>query len=312
MLDNNHMTRTISLIEAVPYLRAYANQIFVVKVGGELMEDPELLNFMARDIAILHRLQIKVVVVHGGGPQLDRLTKQLGNEVTRVAGRRVTSPEVLDAAKMVFRGQLSLELVAALTKHGERAVGLCGADGVLVRADKRPTVLVTSDSGEKIDVDYGEVGDVKAVNPDVIHSILETGAIPVISPLASDETGRILNVNADTMAVEIAIAVKASKCLLCTNVPGILADINDSTSLLHYTDLAELDELDERGAFSEGMRPKVAAIARAIEGGVPRVHVVQSSRVGAIIEEVFTTDGCGTLVVRSKGETAPEDLVLHK
>ena len=148
MLDNNHMTRSISLIEAVPYLRAYA-QIFVVKVGGELMEDPELLNFMARDIAILHRLQIKVVVVHGGGPQLDRLTKQLGNEVTRVAGRRVTSPEVLDAAKMVFRGQLSLELVAALTKHGERAVGLCGADGVLVRAQKRPTVLVTNDAGKR-------------------------------------------------------------------------------------------------------------------------------------------------------------------
>ena len=311
MLDNNHMARAISLIEAVPYLRAYANQIFVVKVGGELMEDTELLNYMARDIAILHRLQIKVVVVHGGGPQLDRLTKQLGNEVTRVAGRRVTSPEVLDAAKMVFRGQLSLELVAALTKNGERAVGLCGADGVLVRARKRPTVPVTDDSGVTVDVDYGEVGDVTGVDPEVVHSILSAGAIPVVSPLASDETGRILNVNADTMAAEIAIAVNASKCLLCTNVPGVLTDVKDATSLLHYTDLQELAELNERGVFSEGMRPKVAAIARAIEGGVPRVHIVQSSRVGAIIEEVFTTDGCGTLVVKAKGETAPEDLVLH-
>ena len=248
MLDNNHMTRSISLIEAVPYLRAYANQIFVVKVGGELMEDPELLNFMARDIAILHRLQIKVVVVHGGGPQLDRLTKQLGNEVTPRSWKKGNLTGSTDAAKMVFRGQLSLELVAALTKHGERAVGLCGADGALVRAQKRPTVLVTNDAGEKVDVDYGEVGDVWSVNPDVVHSILETGAIPVVSPLASDETGRILNVNADTMAVEIAIAVKASKCLLCTNVPGILTDVKDATSLLHYTDLQELDELDDNGA----------------------------------------------------------------
>jgi acetylglutamate kinase len=291
------MERSIELIDAVPYLRAYAEQCFVVKVGGELLADPEIRAKIARDIAVLHRLRIRVVVLHGGGPQLDAMTSRLGLAVERVAGRRITSPEVLEAAKMVFRGKLSLDFVSSLIAQGERAVGLSGADGGLVEAQRRPEALVTDDDGKRISVDFGEVGDVTEVDVGLLRSVLDSGSIPVISPLGADTEGRILNVNADTMAAEIAAAIGATKLVLLTQTPGILRDLDDPESLLHWTDVAELDALAQSGAFSGGMRPKVTAVKRALDGGVPRVHIIDGRRDGALLEEVFTTDGCGTLVV---------------
>ena len=173
--------RAIPLLSAVPYLRAYADQVFVIKLGGDLLRDEPVRERVARDVAVLHRLRIAVVVVHGGGPQLDEMTGRLGLEVERVAGRRVTSPEVLEAAKMVFRGQLSLDLVSALIRQGEQAVGLSGVDGRVVQAERRPEALVTDDSGERVSVDYGEVGDVTGVDATLIRAVLETGSIPVVS-----------------------------------------------------------------------------------------------------------------------------------
>lgn len=302
------MQRVIGLIDAVPYLRSYHGQVFVVKVGGEVLQDKKKLGDVARDIAILHRLAIQVVVVHGGGPQLDALTEKLGMEVKRVAGRRNTSPEVLNAAKMLFRGQLSLEFVSALKAQGEHAVGLSGADGNTVQAVRRPATIVEDDKGEMVQVDFGEVGDVCGVDTAVLLKNLEAGVIPVVSPLAMDSGGAILNCNADTLAAELAIGLGAAKLILMSNIPGILADVNDSTSMLHYTDLAALSQLEERGAFSRGMRPKVAAIKLALEGGVPRTHVIDSGRTGALIEEIFTNDGCGTLVVQAAEEGSAEEL----
>ena len=301
--------RTIPLLSAVPYLRAYADQVFVIKLSGDLLRDETVLEHVARDVAVLHRLRIAVVVVHGGGPQLDELTGRLGLSVERVAGRRVTSPEVLEAAKMVFRGQLSLDLVSALIRQGEPAVGLSGVDGHLLLAQRRPEVQVTDDSGEQVIVDYGEVGDVVGVDPAVLFSVLETGSIPVVSPLGADAEGRVLNINADTVAAELAAALGAAKLILLTRAPGILRDADDADSLLHWTDLAELAELERSGALSGGMRPKVAAIRRTLTAGVPRVHVVDGRRNGALLEEVFTTDGCGTLVVAEAQETPAEPLV---
>ncbi|MBT6436360.1 MAG: acetylglutamate kinase [Deltaproteobacteria bacterium] len=304
------MQRVIGLIDAVPYLRAYHGQIFVVKVGGEVIQDERKLARVARDIAILHRLAIQLVVVHGGGPQLDALTEKLGMEVERVAGRRITSPEVLDAAKMLFRGQLSLDFVSALKAQDETAVGLSGADGSMIQAVKRPAAIIENDTGEMVQVDFGEVGDVCAVDTKVLLKTLEAGVIPVVSPLAMDEDGTILNCNADTLAAELAIALGAAKLILMSNIPGILANVDDSTSMLHYTDLAELSELEEKGAFSRGMRPKVAALRLALEGGVPRTHVIDSGRSGALLEEIFTNDGCGTLVVQSADDTRAEPVTM--
>jgi acetylglutamate kinase len=229
--------------------------------------------------------------------------------VERVAGRRITSPQVLEAAKMVFRGQLSTNLVSSLIRQGEQAVGLSGVDGGIVQARRRPEALVTDDSGARVTVDYGEVGDVVAVDPKVVRAVLGADAIPVLSPLGADREGRVFNVNADTVAAEIALAMGAAKLVLLTRIPGILADPDDPESLLHWTDLAQLDELETKGALRGGMRPKVAAVRRALRGGVARVHIIDGRRDGALLEEVFTTDGCGTLVVPEADEAPAEPLL---
>ena len=303
------MERTIPLLSAVPYLRAYHDQTFVVKLGGELLADPAMLSKVARDVAVLHRLRVGVVVVHGGGPQLDAMTERLGLDVERVAGRRVTSPDVLEAAKMVFRGSLSIDLVSALAKAGEAAVGLSGAGGGLITARRRPPLEMTDDDGTTAEVDYGEVGDLESVDAGVLHAVLESGAIPVVCPLGADGQGAVFNINADTMAAEIAIAVGAAKLILLTRAPGVLADATDPASLLHWTDLRELARLESEDAFSGGMRPKIAAVRRALTGGVPRVHVVDGRRDGALLEEVFTTEGCGTLIVPQADQAPAEPII---
>ena len=302
------MERPLLLLDAVPYLRAYADQTFVIKLGGELVGEPAQLRHVARDIAVLHRVGISVVVVHGGGPQLDAMTERMGLSVERIAGRRITSPEVLEAAKMVFRGQLSLDLVTALLNQGERAVGLSGVDGRTVTAVRRPEALVTDDAGARKSVDFGEVGDVTDVSTDLLEGVLASGSIPVVSPLGVDADGKVLNVNADTMAAEIAVALGAAKLLLLTRAPGILADVDQPSSLLHWADLDQLTALEQGGSFKAGMRPKIAAVRRALGGGVARVHVLDGRRDGALLEEVFTTEGCGTLVVAEAEDTPAEPL----
>lgn len=302
------MERVIQLLDAIPYLRAYAGQTFVVKVGGELMVEPAHLDGVARDLAVLHRLGIETVLVHGGGPQLDAALEHLGEPVQRVAGRRVTSERTLQVAIREWRGACSTTWVSALARQGERAVGLCGADGGLIRANRRPSAVVTDDEGERVPVDFGLVGDVSDVQVDVLHGVFAVPAIPVVSPLAMGADGQILNVNADTVAAEVAVALGAAKLVLLTRAPGILRDVEDPHSVMHWTDLAELAQLEHTGALSGGMRPKAAAIRRALLGGVPRVHVVDGRRAGALLEEVFTTEGSGTLVVPQADEAPAEPL----
>lgn len=303
------MTAELGLLEAIPYLRAYAGQTFVIKVGGELLDAERSLGAIATDVAALHRLGIRVVLVHGGGPQLDQAAKDLGVKTERVAGRRVTSPELIDAAVMVWRGRLNTLLVTTLLAQGEAAVGLSGADGRLVQAQPRPPAVVTEDDGTRVKVDYGQVGDVSQVDVTVLESLLASSAIPVISPLAVGPEAQVLNVNADTVATELAVALGAAKLILVTRAPGILANPEEPASVLPFTDLQGLEQLERDGVLSGGMRPKVAAIRRALRGGVPRVHVVDGRQPHTILREVFTTDGAGTLVVADGDETAAEVVV---
>lgn len=303
------MDRPIGLVDAIPYLRAYSGQIFVVKAGGEIFGDPRWRDAVTSEIATLHRLGIRVVLVHGGGPQLDAAAERAGLTSEVVAGRRVTSPELLDQAVAEWRGRLSTGLVRALAASGERAVGLCGADGGLIRAKRRLPVEVREDGGTRRLVDYGLVGDVVEVRIDVLNAILNIPAIPVITPLAGGDGGEVLNVNADTVAAEIAVALGAAKLVLLTRAAGILENPADPASVLHWTDLEELGDLEKSGAIRGGMRPKVAAVRRALLGGVPRVHVVDGRRSGALLEEVFTTDGSGTLVVDEADDAPPEPLI---
>lgn len=303
------MGTELGLLEAIPYLRAYAGQIFVIKVGGELLGVERSLQAIATDVAALHRLGIRVVLVHGGGPQLDQAAADMGVKTERVAGRRVTSPELIDAAVMVWRGRLNTLLVTSLLREGEAAVGLSGADGRLVQAQPRPPAVVTEDDGSRVTVDYGEVGDVCAVDVTCLKALLDAGAIPVISPLAIGPSARLLNVNADTVATELAVALGAAKLVLVTRAPGILADPEDPASVLPFTDLQGLELLERQGVLTGGMRPKVAAIRLALRGGVPRVHVLDGRQPHTLLREVFTTDGAGTLVVSDGDATEVEAVV---
>ncbi|MEZ4237972.1 MAG: acetylglutamate kinase [Myxococcota bacterium] len=288
--------RVIGLLEAVPWLRAYGGQTFVVKAGGELLEGDALVG-LARDVAVLARLGVGVVVVHGGGPQLDRAAAAADVRTERVAGRRITSPALIALAIASWRGTLSAAIVRAVRDHGEDAVGLAGYDGALVSASRRPEAVVTTDAGERQSVDFGLVGDVTGVRADLLRALLAAGTIPVLTPLCAGAGGEILNVNADTVAAEVAVALGAAKLVLATQVPGILRDPEDPRTVIGQASLSELDQLEAAGTLRGGMRPKVAAIRRALTGGVPRVHVVDGRRAGALLEEVFTAEGAGTLIV---------------
>jgi len=300
--------RVIGLLDAMPYLRAYSGQTFVVKVGGELLKNTRWRDGIATELAVLHRLGIKVVLVHGGGPQLDTAAEVAGVESQRVAGRRITTPELLDLAIAEWRGRLSTAFVTALHLAGERAIGLSGLDGGLLRAARRPPRIVTDDAGQRRTVDYGVVGDLREVRVDVLHALLSIPAIPVVTPLALGEQGETLNVNADTVAAEIAVALKAAKLVLLTRAPGILQNPDDPASVLHWTDLHELQQLLEQGRLTGGMRPKLDGIRRALQGGVPRVHVVDGQEPQALLVEVLTTEGSGTLVVQEADDMPAEPL----
>ena len=298
---------TVTLLEAVPYLRAYSGQTFVVKAGGGLFDRASGAALLG-EVATLHRLGIRVVLVHGGGPQLDRAAKERGLETRKVAGRRITSPETLALAKEIWVDGLGARLVGELSKQGEAAVALSGSDDGLLQARRRPPAVITDDAGHPQTVDFGAVGDPVSVNADVLSAVLAKPAVPVVSPLAVDADGNLLNVNADTVAAWLAVGMGAAKLILATEAPGVLEDPTDPTSVLHWTDLAELTELENQGVLSGGMRPKLAAMRHALDNGVARVHVIDGRRPGALLEEIFTTAGSGTLVVRESEEAPPEPL----
>ncbi|MFT5683925.1 MAG: acetylglutamate kinase [Myxococcota bacterium] len=297
------MDRALSLLEAIPYLRAYAGQRFVIKLGGGLLENSAGL---IRDVAALSRLGIGVVLVHGGGPQLDDAARQRGLSTRRIAGRRITSPALVQTAAQVWRGELSLALISALRREGELAVGLSGADGGLLTAARRPPQVVVDDTGTRQTVDYGQVGDVVSYQGAALEGMLAAGFIPVVSPLAMSESGELLNVNADTVAATIAAGMGAAKLILMTTAPGILSDPSNPSTALHWIDLDGLAALESAGSLTGGMRPKLAAIRLALGRGVPRVHVIDGRKPGALLEEVFTTEGCGTLVVEAAERCPPE------
>lgn len=285
---------------ALRYVRAYRDHVFVVKLGGDVLADAEALDRVAQQLGLLTSLSIRIVVVHGGGPQATALSRRLGHEPTMVAGRRVTDEAALDVAKMVYSGTLNVDLLAALRAHEVQAVGLSGVDADLITARRRPPVKVVDDAGVSREVDYGHVGDVERVDPRVLTTLLDARFMPVVASLAGDSDGNVYNVNADTVAESLAVALKAQKLIFLTGAPGVLRDRNDPSSLVTFADPDDLATLMSNGSLVGGMRPKVEACIRAATGGVERTHIIDGRLPDSLLLEVFTGAGCGTMIVGRK------------
>jgi acetylglutamate kinase len=290
-----------ALRTAIPYIRAYKGQVFVVKLSGRLCDGPPLANLVDQ-LALLSQLGIRIIVVHGGGDQVTALSQRMGLVPEIVGGRRVTDAETLEVAKMVFAGTVNTNLIAAFRAASVPAVGLTGCDGGLATVVRRLPKTITDDSGEQRTVDYGFVGDITRVNPAVLEHLLQGGYMPVVASLAADIAGQIYNINADTLAAGVAIATKAAKYFLLTTVDGVMSDVHAPASLHSYLDLAQLDELIRQGVITGGMLPKLAACREALQGGVPRIHIVNGAVPDTLLSEVFTNEGCGTLIVAQRGE----------
>ncbi len=282
----------------------YKGKTFVVKAGGGVFGDDDSTRQLVEQIAILHYFGVRVVMVHGGGPQLTELSDALGVPTRMVEGRRITDAKAIDVTSMVLNGLINTRILAICRDLDIDAVGISGVDAGLVRAHKRAPVRVGA-SGEM--VDFGFVGDVDSVDTTVLRKLLDNGLMPVVSPLSADENGVLLNINADTVAAAIGAALSAEKLILCTGAPGILGNVEDAGSLISFTDVRGLKSLREEGRIADGMLPKAKAIEDAIRGGVRRVHVVSYKAPEGILGEVFTNEGTGTLIVADVNALTPAE-----
>lgn len=294
MTSNKDRAIVVSALKhAAPYIRLFKGKVFVLKVGGEVFADPAATHALMEQVGILHQVGILVVLIHGGGPQSTQLAAALGLETTFVEGRRVTDGDSLAVATMVLNGQINTRILATCRDLQIPAVGISGLDAGLIEARRRPPVARAGEAP----VDYGFVGDIEAVNADILRKQLENGFMPVVSPLSCDASGTVLNINADTVAAAIAAELNAEKLILATGAPGILEDVDDPLSLISYIDRAALKKLKADGKLADGMLPKAAAIDSAIENGVSRVHIISYKFPDSLLLEVFTNEGTGTLVV---------------
>jgi acetylglutamate kinase len=283
-----------ALRSAAPYIRMYKGKTFVIKAGGGVFGNAALTQSLIEQISILHYMGVRVVMVHGGGPQVTEVAEAMGVKTQMVQGRRVTDEKAIEVTSMVLNGLINTRILAICRELDVQAVGLSGVDAGLVQAHKRKPVKL---EGSSELVDYGLVGDIDRIDTTAIRNLLDDGYLPVISPLSADEHGTLLNINADTVAAAIGAALSAEKLMLCTGAPGILERLDDPGSLISYTDLEGLQRLRESGSISDGMLPKARAIENALKGGVRRVHVVSYASPEGILGEVFTNEGTGTLIV---------------
>ncbi|WP_018179799.1 acetylglutamate kinase [Jongsikchunia kroppenstedtii] len=281
------------LSEALPWLQEFHDKIIVVKYGGNAMIDDELKAAFASDMVFLRTCGIHPIVVHGGGPQISAMLKRLGMEGEFRGGFRVTTPEVLDVARMVLFGQVGRELVGLINAYGPYAVGISGEDAHLFTATRR-TVQV-----DGAQTDIGLVGDVTAVNPDAVTDLLAAGRIPVVSTIAPDADGVVHNINADTAAAALAEAVGAAKLVMLTDVEGLYTDWPNTDSLVSTIDADRVKAL--LPSLDSGMVPKMEACVRAVEGGVPKAHIIDGRVPHSMLLELFTSDGIGTMVTRTEG-----------
>ena len=295
-IDNQ--VRLDLLREALPYIQRFKGQTFVVKLSGKVTENRDNLASLAEELALLHQVGIRICVVHGGGKQLSELASKLGVEQTIIEGRRVTDDATLEMAKMIFAGKINTDILASLRQRGIEAVGLSGVDGNIVHAERRPPKeILNRQTGVRDKVDFGYVGDVVQINSRLLTVLLDHGYLPVISSLAADDEGVVFNINADTIAAEIAVMLQAEKLILLSDVDGIYLQPADPSSKLSRLSANEADDLVTSGAATGGMIPKLQSITTLLRRGVHSAHIISGTNRNALLSEVFTDKGTGTMIV---------------
>ncbi|PKL60431.1 MAG: acetylglutamate kinase [Methanomicrobiales archaeon HGW-Methanomicrobiales-4] len=293
------MKREDVLMEALPYIRRFRGKTLVIKLGGHAMVDGVILDTVVRDVVLLQLIGMRIVLVHGGGPEITEKMKALGKEPKFVGGLRITDDETLEVAQMVLVGKINTKIVSLISKAGGRAIGISGNDANLIIARKMERQKVRIENREE-EVDLGHVGEIEEICPDILNTLLDNGYIPVIAPLAIDRAGNDLNINADTAAGEIAISLNAYKLISMTDVDGIMD--RHRTKVFRQMTKSEADKLIKSGDISEGMIPKVHAVLRAIQGGVTYSHIINGNISHNLILELFTAEGVGTMLTMKEEE----------
>ena len=282
------------LIEALPYIREFYDSIMVFKIGGSIMSDRTVLEDFIQDIVLLRYIGIHPIIVHGGGPEISEAMVKFGKKAEFVGGLRVTDRETLGIARMVLLGNINAELVNLIGKHGGKGIGLSGQDGMFLIARKKAPIKVQG----KEPVDLGFVGEVDKIDPEILMIMAGKGYIPVISPIAADREGNNLNVNADTVAGAVAIAMRAKKFFSITDVEGVRMNPDDPASVISEFQASDFDRLVGEGIIKGGMIPKVEACVRVVQGGVDKAHIIDGRKHHAILLELLTTEGVGTMISR--------------
>ncbi|MGL4799760.1 MAG: acetylglutamate kinase [Cellulosilyticaceae bacterium] len=282
------------LIEALPYIQAFHNNIVVVKYGGSAMLDPQINSTIVQDIVLMKLVGLRPIIVHGGGPEINSMLQKVGIESSFIDGLRVTTKETVEVVEMVLAGKVNKNIVSMIHTEGGKAVGITGKDGGLLQAKKM----------NKNGKDLGYVGEIVEVNTEIINTLIDNSFIPIISPIGTDKEGNTYNINADYAAVAIAAALKAQKLVFLTDVEGVLKDKDDSSSLISYLSKAEALRYIEDGTIAGGMIPKVECCIEAIDQGVKMVHILDGRVQHALILEIYTHSGIGTMLYKEEVQDA--------
>ncbi|HII01900.1 TPA: acetylglutamate kinase [Methanosarcinaceae archaeon] len=283
------------LIEALPYMQEFYDSVMVIKVGGNAMINVQVMEDIIKDIVLLRFVGIKPVIVHGGGPEITETMTLMGKKAEFVEGLRITDDETLEIARMVLVGNINTKMISLIGKAGGKGIGLTGHDGRMILARKKAVQKVMVE-GVETEVDIGWVGESEVINPEILQIVLEKGYIPVISPIAVDVAGNALNINADTVAGDIAAALSAKKLILMTDVSGLLRDMSDPGSRISRITLDDVDPLIREGIIRGGMIPKIKGAAVAVKSGVERAHIINGSVSHSMLLELFTDGGVGTMI----------------
>ena len=292
------MERVNILVEALPYIKQFYNKKVMIKYGGHAMVDEEAMASTARDTVLLKYVGMQPIVVHGGGPEITRSMKKLGKDPKFIKGLRVTDEETMAIVKMVLVGQINTDIVSQICFHEGKGVGLSGKDNKLIQACKKIHKIKDEETGEIEEIDLGLVGEIKKINPEILELYTENDFIPVVSPIGIAEDGTTLNLNADTVAGAIAGEMDAEKLIILTDVPGVLRDSEDPSTLIQRIHIDEIPDLIEEGVITGGMIPKIETCVEALNNGVKSAHILDGRIKHTLLLEIFTKEGIGTMIYK--------------